>query len=141
MITTILYLHRTGGMETNKEKASTTVANSWFPAYVAAGQMESSERQKEFFEHIIGNEYLYYKPINATIDGNCYSFRSYFELYDHLTDNNTVKYFIFNEPDTSKNRRLTCCRGYLADEEDNCLMLLATDSFDGVITLAKFPSK
>jgi hypothetical protein len=115
-------------MQINQEKMATTAANKWFPSYVPTGRFEPSESRKNFYEQIAGNVYSYCRPKNVMKDIHSYhSISRPAEFLEQLTDENKLKIYRCDD------YRLTVCRGYIADENDNILLLLATDSFENLI--------
>lgn len=110
----------------------TTDKNEYYPAYAASDDLLSSgytrRRSSERLSELVLNDILLYKkPVNAAI--NKYGgITKYADLFYCLQYSISSDVFEFTVNDVKY--YLTCSKGYIADADDNILLLLCTNNED-----------
>lgn len=133
----------------SKYKLATTDLTEYFPVYATfeRNRFDSyhydnteNEPHNKLAELIINDVYLYRKPERVSLQRNITTQNHYVNLFQALeSGNGTIKYlFSYND----EPHYLNVMRGYIADNNDNILLLLTTKQysiFDSHNTLIKAP--
>jgi hypothetical protein len=115
-----------GRFEANPFVIGTTNRNEYFPVYAIFENQAFNYSENKLSEHLINDIFLYKKPQNNTYTK--VGIRRYDDLFTVLKDSGKINVytFVYNEV----NYYLNCLKGYIADENDNILLILTTNSFN-----------
>jgi len=115
-----------GQFKANPFVIGTTNRNEYFPVYTIFENQALNNNENKLSEHLINNIFLYKKPENQT--HTKVGTGRYDDLFTVLRDSGKVRVytFVYNEV----NYYLNCIKGYIADENDNILLILTTNSFN-----------
>lgn len=120
----------------SKYKLATTDLTEYFPVYITFERnriasynygYDNNQLHNKLAELIINDVYLYRKPERLSLQPGLTTYHNYNYLFEALKVNNgTIKYlFSHNE----EPYYLNVMRGYIADNNDNILLLLTTKEY------------
>ena len=111
-----------GTFKGNPFVIGTTDLNEYFPVYTIG----SDNNYRNMLTHIVSDVYSYQKPENMSFTKN--GFQRYDDLFNVLKE--YVQPEVYQITVDSEHHFLTCMKGYLADKDDNILLLLVTNDTD-----------
>ena len=117
-----------GKFEGNPLVIGVTSANEYYPIYTLNNDPGyiNNPGYTNNREELINGIYIYQKPVNRIGTKRYGAFSNYSDLFRCLQHGFKESRFNFKYAD--ENHLLNCMKGYLADDEDNILMVLATRS-------------
>lgn len=122
----IIKNHIYGEFKANPFIIGTTNKNNYFPIYAVFEEAAMNEPDNMLSEHVIDNIFLYKKPYNE-----CYKktgIGRYNDLFSVLSDSGKIRVYVFTFNEVPY--YLNCLKGYIADKDDNILLILTTNSFN-----------
>ena len=122
----IIRNHIYGEFKANPFVIGTTNRNEYFPVYAIFEDQTNNERENVLSENLIDDIFLYKKPLNL-----CYTktgIGRYGDLFSVLSDSGKIRLYVFTHNEIPY--YLNCVKGYIADKDDNILLILTTNSFD-----------
>jgi len=121
----IIRNHIYGEFQANPFVIGTTNKNEYFPVYAIFEDAAMNDAENMLSEHLIGNVFLYKKPENLTYTRM--GIGRYNDLFSVLRDSGKVRVYTFTYNEVPY--YLNCVKGYIADKDDNILLILTTNSF------------
>lgn len=121
----IIRNHIYGEFDANPFVIGTTNKNDYFPIY-SVFENDNNGPDNLLSEHIVDEIFLYKKPSNF-----CYTktgIGRYGDLFSVLSDSGKVRVYAFTHNEVPY--YLNCMKGYIADKDDNILLILTTNSYD-----------
>lgn len=118
----IINQYNWGKFEGNPFVIGTTDLNEYFPVYTIG----YDNNYNSILETVIQDVALYQKPQNKSISRT--GFTRYDDLFNVLKEYVEPKVYSFTVNDET--HYLTCLKGYIADKDDNILLLLGTKDID-----------